>query len=70
MAELPKIVYILGGMNLAPHKGELEELDLEWINLMKEALESGVSIIEIRQFLKNPETLDQLSAYISEKSVI
>ena len=58
MAVLPKIENILGGMSLIPHINE-RELDKEWINLMKEALEMGVSVEEIRRFLNNPEVLDQ-----------
>ncbi|MFK3937995.1 anti-repressor SinI family protein [Alkalihalobacillus sp. NPDC078783] len=40
------------------HKDE-RELDNEWINLMKEALEMGTGE-EVRQFLINPVIIDQL----------
>ena len=50
MAELPKIVNILGGYTVIALDSE-KELDKEWVELIKEALELGMSIEEIRNFL-------------------
>ena len=66
MAVLPKIVNILGGICLVPFNSE-SELDREWINLIKEALEIGISVEEIRQFLKDPKMVDDLlNVYVLE----
>ncbi len=49
MAGLPEIhICILGGMEKMKR-----ELDLEWIELVKEALDAGISKSEIREFLRN-----------------
>ncbi|MCM2677473.1 anti-repressor SinI family protein [Alkalicoccobacillus plakortidis] len=67
MAVLPKIVHILGGICLVPFNSE-SELDKEWSNLIKEALEMGISAEEIRQFLKDPKMVDNLSnAHVLER---
>ena len=50
MAELPKISLILGGYTVIDLDSE-KELDKEWVELIKEALELGMSIEEIRNFL-------------------
>ena len=50
MAELPKIVHILGGYTVTALDSE-KELDQEWVELIKEALELGISIEEIKNFL-------------------
>ena len=50
MAELPKIVHILGGYIVIALDSE-KELDKEWVELIKEALELGISIEEIKNFL-------------------
>ena len=50
MAELPKIVHILGGYTVFALASE-KELDKEWVELIKEAIELGISIEEIRDFL-------------------
>jgi hypothetical protein len=50
MAELPKIVHILGGYTVTTLDSE-KELNKEWVELIKEALELGISIEEIRNFL-------------------
>lgn len=34
-----------------------KELDLEWLSLIKEAKEMGISITEIKEFLLNPDTI-------------
>lgn len=50
LAELPNIVHILGGyivITLADEK----ELDKHWVELIKKALEIGISADEIRDFL-------------------
>ena len=49
MAELPKIVHILGGYTVIALTSE-KELDKEWVELIKEALELGISIEEIKDF--------------------
>jgi Anti-repressor SinI len=49
MAGLPEIhKCILGGM-----KKMKSELDLEWVELVKQALDAGISKNEIREFLQN-----------------
>jgi hypothetical protein len=49
MAGLPEIhTCILGGMEL-----EKCELDLEWIELVKQALDAGISKNEIREYLQS-----------------
>lgn len=49
-AVLPKMDCILGGLNMsADEKGK--EIDLDWLKLIKEAKEIGISIEEIREFL-------------------
>jgi Anti-repressor SinI len=49
MAGLPGIhTCILGGMEKMKR-----ELDLEWIELVKQALDAGISKNEIRHFLQN-----------------
>jgi hypothetical protein len=49
MAGLPEIhTCILGGMEL-----ENRELDLEWIELVKQALDAGISKNEIRKYLQS-----------------
>ena len=50
MAELPKIGHTLGGYTVIAQDSE-KELDKEWVELIKEALELGISIEEIRNFL-------------------
>jgi Anti-repressor SinI len=50
MAELPKIIHILGGYTVIALDSE-KELDKEWMELIKKALELGISIEEIRDFL-------------------
>ena len=50
MAELPKIVHILGGYTVIALDSE-KELDQEWVELIKEARELGISIEEIKNFL-------------------
>lgn len=50
MAELPKIFHILGGY-IVTFLGE-KELDKEWVELIKEALDLGISADDIRNFLK------------------
>ena len=50
MDELPNVVHILGGYILVVLASE-EQLDEEWVELIKEALELGISIEEIRNFL-------------------
>ncbi|WP_335871190.1 anti-repressor SinI family protein [Bacillus sp. 2205SS5-2] len=44
------------------------ELDLEWIQLVKEALESGISKNEIREFLKTKKipTSNEMSRNITK----
>jgi len=54
-AELPKIVHILGGNNMTATECEKElnkELDKEWLDLILEARNLGISVDEIKQFLK------------------
>jgi hypothetical protein len=52
MAELPKIVHILGGTIVFDTAVEKElQLDKEWVELIKKALELGIPIDEIRDFL-------------------
>lgn len=36
------------------HKEHIETLDKEWYDLIREALDAGITIEEIRDFLKNP----------------
>ena len=50
MAELPKIVHILGGYIVSALDSE-KQLDKEWVELINEALELGISVEEIRNFL-------------------
>jgi hypothetical protein len=50
MAELPKIVSILGGSTVTTDVNE-KELDKEWLDLMIEARKLGISIEEIKEFL-------------------
>ena len=50
MAELPKMVHILGGCIVGILVTE-KELDKEWLELMKEAQKLGLTIDEIRDFL-------------------
>lgn len=42
-----------GGIGMK--KESLEGLDLEWVELMKEALEMGVSAEDVRKFLREAE---------------
>jgi DNA-binding transcriptional MerR regulator len=51
MAELPKIVIILGGL-IVPALTTEKDLDTEWLELINEAKKLGLSIDEIRNFLK------------------
>jgi hypothetical protein len=48
MAELP--IHILGGFVVISVNSE-KELDNEWVELIREALELGISVDEIRDFL-------------------
>ncbi|WP_257535664.1 anti-repressor SinI family protein [Mesobacillus foraminis] len=48
MAGLPKIVHILGGIMVVISDAEL---DTEWVELIKQALEVEITIEEIRAFL-------------------
>jgi Anti-repressor SinI len=51
MAGLPEIhACILGGMKMK------RELDLEWVELVKQALDAGITKNEIREFLQNHGT--------------
>lgn len=50
MAELPKIVSILGGNTVNTNIKE-KELDKEWLDLIIEARKLGISIAEIKEFL-------------------
>lgn len=50
MAELPKIVHILGG-NIMTATACEKELDNEWVDLIKEARNLGISVDEILEFL-------------------
>ena len=50
MAELPRIFHILGGY-IVTYLGE-KELDREWVELIKAALDLGISAEDIRNFLK------------------
>jgi len=50
MAELPKIVIILGGLILSALTIE-KDIDTEWLELINEAKKIGLSIDEIRDFL-------------------
>lgn len=50
MAELPKILSILGGY-MVTYLDE-KELDKEWVELIKEALNLGISAADINNFLK------------------
>jgi hypothetical protein len=50
MAELPKIVHILGG-NIVIALARDKELDKQWVELIKKALELGITEDEIRDFL-------------------
>jgi hypothetical protein len=54
MAGLPEIhTCILGGMEL-----EKRELDLEWIELVKQALDAGISKKEIREYLQSHKKME------------
>jgi hypothetical protein len=50
-AELPKIVHILGG-NIVIATASDKELDKEWLDLILEARNLGISVDEIKEFLK------------------
>jgi len=50
-AKLPKIIAILGGYYIMM-TSFIEELDKEWIELIKEARDLGISIEEVLTFLK------------------
>jgi DNA-binding transcriptional regulator YhcF (GntR family) len=52
MAELPKIVIFLGGYIVSALTTE-KELDQEWLKLINEAKNLGLSVDEIREFLSN-----------------
>jgi hypothetical protein len=52
MAELPKIVIILGGLILSAVTNE-KGFDTEWLELINEAKKIGLSIDEIRDFLND-----------------
>ncbi|WP_251032283.1 anti-repressor SinI family protein [Mesobacillus foraminis] len=39
-------------MIMTQYNTEIEKLDTEWISLIKEALELGISETEIREFLQ------------------
>lgn len=53
MAGLPGIHMYFGGKNLISEKAITEELDQEWTQLIMEALEMGLKIEEIREFLQS-----------------
>jgi hypothetical protein len=55
MAELPRIFHILGGY-MVTYLGE-KELDREWVELIKAALDLGISAEDIRNFLKTSARL-------------
>jgi hypothetical protein len=50
IAELPRMLHILGGCNMISIDSK-EQLDQEWLELIKEALTQGITIEEIRNFL-------------------
>ena len=52
MAVLPKIIHILGGYYVIVLDSD-RELDKEWVELIMEALDLGISVEEIQHFLKN-----------------
>ena len=51
MAVLPKILHILGRFKVVTVDNG-KQLDKEWVELIKKALKMGISVEEIRQFLK------------------
>lgn len=53
MAGLPGIHTYFGGKNLISEKAIIEELDQEWTQLIMEAIEMGLKIEEIREFLQS-----------------
>lgn len=54
MAGLPGIRYvILGGRILKEQNVKIEEIDLEWLQLIMEAKNLGLQKEEIREFLHN-----------------
>lgn len=61
MAGLPGIRYvILGGRILTEQNVKIEEIDLEWMQLIMEAKNLGLQKEEIREFLHNNRTKEVL----------
>lgn len=41
-------------------------LDTEWVNLIKDAKESGLTIAEVRNFLENPYSFNHFTSNINK----
>ncbi|GIN87476.1 hypothetical protein J6TS2_38620 [Heyndrickxia sporothermodurans] len=41
-------------------------LDAEWVNLIKDAKESGLTIAEVRNFLENPYSFNHFTSNINK----